>query len=95
MFERILAEWFEECLDAYRFRTTKQWRLSQKRIAIELMLRANPHRSDRSLAKRTGFSRELIAKTRRRLPRPAYRTGLDGKQYRRLRSESPEALGET
>lgn len=80
--ERNLAEWFEECLVVYRTRIRVRWKPSQKRRAIELMLRSDPHISNRSLAAKTGFSRELVATIRKRLPTPEYRLGLDGKRYR-------------
>jgi hypothetical protein len=79
-----LAEWFEECLIGYHLRVPMRWKHSQKRRAIELMLRSNPHISDRSLSAKTGFSRELISKIREGMPAPEYRLGLDGKRYRSL-----------
>lgn len=79
-----LAEWFEECVVAYRYRVPVRWKQGHKRRAIEMILRADPHRSDRAVSRQTGFSRELISKIRQTLPSPQHRVGLDGKTYRRV-----------
>lgn len=87
MLTEHLAEWYAECVAAYAGRPRRRWTRSQKVLAIELMLRSRPHRSDRSLSHDTGVSREFICGIRSRLvakgqiPEGA-RIGMDGKRYR-------------
>ena len=86
MLEEDLAGWFVECVAAYGGRPATRWTRKRKTQLLELMLRSDPHRSDRSISEQTGFSREFVAAHRRRLLEkkliPAgHRVGIDGKNY--------------
>lgn len=86
MLAKDLESWFAECTLAYIARPCRRWTHRRKCQAIELMLRSDPHRSDRSLSRETGFSREFIAGHRVRLLSrgqipEGHRVGMDGKNY--------------
>ncbi len=87
MMSEHLATWYSECVASYLPTGPRRWTQVNKRKAIELILRSHAHRSNRAIAKDTGFSRELIAKERRRLVEGGKvaagpRIGRDGKRYR-------------